>query len=93
MGRAIGEALASLPHKWLLLPIGLFIGFVTTWGEPAVRILVDQVEKALNGSIRGTMILVAISVGVARDQVAELAMAGEPQTQAVYVRTECLSIE
>ncbi len=64
-GKAIGEALGSMPHRSLLLPIGFFIGFVTTWGEPSVRILADQVEHASNGSIRASMILYAICVGVA----------------------------
>ncbi len=64
-GRAIGEATWSLPRKWLLLPFGLLLGFVTTWGEPAVRILAHQVEEASTGSIRGRLVLVAVSVGVA----------------------------
>jgi hypothetical protein len=64
-GQAIGESLGSLPRRWLLFPVGLFIGFVTTWGEPSVRILADQVEDASNGSIRAAMILYAICIGVA----------------------------
>jgi hypothetical protein len=64
-GRAIGEALGALTYKWLLLPAGLFLGFVTTWGEPAVRILADQVEEASNGSIRRSLVLYAICIGVA----------------------------
>jgi hypothetical protein len=64
-GRAIGEALGGLSNKWLLLPAGLFLGFVTTWGEPAVRILADQVEDASNGSIRRSLVLYTICVGVA----------------------------
>jgi hypothetical protein len=64
-GGTIGEALGSLPQTWLLLPAGLFLGFVTTWGEPAVRILADQVEEASNGSIRRSMVLYAVCVGVA----------------------------
>jgi len=47
------------------LPAGLFLGFVTTWGEPAVRILADQVEDASNGSIRRSMVLYAVCIGVA----------------------------
>jgi hypothetical protein len=65
VGRAIGEALGALSAKWLLLPAGLFLGFVTTWGEPAVRILADQVEGASNGSIRRSVVLYAICIGVA----------------------------
>jgi hypothetical protein len=64
-GQAIGESFGSLRHRWLLLPIGLFIGFVTTWGEPSVRILADQVEEASNGSIRRLVILYAVCIGVA----------------------------
>lgn len=65
VGRAIGEALGGLTHKWLLVPAGLFLGFVTTWGEPAVRILADQVEGASNGAIRRSVVLYTVCVGVA----------------------------
>jgi hypothetical protein len=64
-GRAIGEAIGSLPHKWLLAPLGMVLGFVTTWGEPAVRILADQVEDASTGSIRRSLVLWAVCLGVA----------------------------
>jgi hypothetical protein len=64
-GRAIGEALGALPQKWLVVPFGIVLGFVTTWGEPAVRILADQVEEASSGSIRRSLVLVAVCVGVA----------------------------
>jgi multisubunit Na+/H+ antiporter MnhC subunit len=64
-GRAVGEALGALSQKWLLLPAGLLLGFVTTWGEPAVRILADQVEEASNGSISRALVLYAICIGVA----------------------------
>lgn len=65
VGRAIGEALGALPYKWLLAPIGLFLGFVTTWSEPAVRIFADQVEDASSGSISATTVLYTICIGVA----------------------------
>jgi hypothetical protein len=64
-GRAVGEALGALSQKWLLLPAGLLLGFVTTWGEPAVRILADQVDEASNGSIGRALVLYAICIGVA----------------------------
>lgn len=63
-GRTIGEALGALDQKWLLLPAGLLLGFVTTWGEPAVRILADQVDEASNGSIRRSLVLYAVCIGV-----------------------------
>lgn len=64
-GRAIGEALGTMPHKWLLVPFGFLLGFLTTWGEPSVRILADQVEKASSGSIHQSTVLYAICLGVA----------------------------
>lgn len=64
-GRALGESLGALPQAWLLLPIGVLLGFVTTWGEPAVRILADQVEEASSGSIRSRLVLVSVCAGVA----------------------------
>jgi hypothetical protein len=64
-GRAIGDAVGTLPQRWLLLPFGLVLGFVTTWGEPAVRILADQVDEASTGSIPKSMVLYAVSIGVA----------------------------
>ena len=63
-GRAVGDALGSISHKWLLLPAGLLLGFVTAWGEPAVRILADQVDEASNGSIRRSLVLYAVCIGV-----------------------------
>ncbi|MDO8579138.1 MAG: DUF1538 domain-containing protein [Dehalococcoidales bacterium] len=64
-GRAVGEALGSLSHKWLTILLGFVLGFITTWSEPAVRILCDQVEEASAGSIRKKGILVSICTGVA----------------------------
>lgn len=64
-GRAIGEAIGALPQKWLLVPFGLALGFVTTWGEPAVRILADQVDDASTGSIRRSLVLWTVCLGVA----------------------------
>mgnify|MGYP001143577502 CR=1 FL=1 len=41
------------------------LGFVTTWGEPAARILADQVEEASAGAIRQGLVLFAMCIGVA----------------------------
>jgi hypothetical protein len=64
-GRAIGETLASRTNIWMLVALGVVLGFVTTWGEPAVRILADQVEEATSGSIRESVVLTAVCIGVA----------------------------
>lgn len=64
-GRAIGVALGGLSNDWLLVVSGMALGFATTWGEPSVRILADQVEEASSGSIRSTVVTVAVCAGVA----------------------------
>ncbi len=64
-GRIIGESLGTLDQKWLFVVAGLLLGFVTTWGEPAVRVLCAQVEDASNGSIRQSIVLYTICIGVA----------------------------
>ena len=64
-GRAIGEALGSLQQAWLLVPFGIVLGFATTWGEPSVRILADQVEEASTGSIRRSLVVWTVCLGVA----------------------------
>ncbi|MCX6012995.1 MAG: DUF1538 domain-containing protein [Chloroflexi bacterium] len=64
-GRAIGEALGTWDYKWILIPLGFFLGFLTTYSEPAVRILSNQVEERSSGSIRKNMVLYTISFGVA----------------------------
>jgi hypothetical protein len=57
--------LGALPQRWLVVPFGVLLGFVTTWGEPAVRILADQVDEASAGSIRRSLVLNAMCIGVA----------------------------
>ncbi len=64
-GRAIGEAAGALEAKWLLLPFGALLGFVTTWSEPAVRVLAEQVDEATSGSIRRAAVLYSVCIGVA----------------------------
>ena len=64
-GATIGAALGGLASKWVLFPIGLFLGFLTTWSEPAVRILAEQVEEASSGAIRRDVVLHTVCAGVA----------------------------
>ncbi len=64
-GAAIGEALGLATNPLLLAGIGVLLGFTTTWGEPAVRILADQIDEASLGSIPAPLVLRTIAAGVA----------------------------
>ncbi len=64
-GEYIGSSLASGSHKWILVPIGIVIGYFIVRAEPAVQVLTRQVEEVSNRSISQNSIQKSLSVGVA----------------------------
>ena len=70
-GQLIGATIAMSGHPFLLIPIGMLMGDFIVAAEPAVHVLVKQVEEVSMGSIsqpairRGMSIGVAISIGIA----------------------------
>ncbi len=64
-GSAIGHAVASLEHNWILIPIGFILGFTVIFAEPAVYVLNEQVEDVTSGHIKKKVILYTLSIGVA----------------------------
>jgi len=63
-GQYLGATLAASPQKWLLIPIGMLIGYFIVRAEPAVAILTKQVEEISNGSISHQAMGYALSIGV-----------------------------
>lgn len=63
-GQEMGIRLGSMEHRWILIPIGFLLGFVVMYAEPAVRVHALEVEKVSAGSIKGKLILYALSLGV-----------------------------
>ena len=63
-GQFIGATVASGPQKWLLVPIGMLIGYYIVKAEPAVAVLTRQVEEVSNGAISHKAMGIALSVGV-----------------------------
>ena len=59
----LGRAIASA-DKWLLVPIGLIIGFFLVFAEPAVHVLNKQIEDITGGIIKRRTMLIGISIGV-----------------------------
>lgn len=64
-GHYLGEAMAALPHRWVLIPLGMAVGYFLVAAEPAVHVLNRQVEEITNGAIPGRAIGFSLSVGVA----------------------------
>lgn len=64
-GQEIGRFFGSFEEKWMLISLGILLGFLATYAEPAVRILCYQVEKASTGYIKSQLMLYTLSIGVA----------------------------
>ena len=64
-GNYLGTVLVSLPYKWIIIPIGMIIGYFIVKAEPAVYVLMKQVEELTDGEISGKAMQISLSVGVA----------------------------
>ena len=71
VGTLIGNALGSLDYNWIVIPIGMVIGYFMVSAEPAVHVLTEQVYQTTGGQIPkkalsfSLMVGTAISVGLA----------------------------
>ncbi len=63
-GQFIGATVAGGGQRWLLVPIGMLIGYYIVKAEPAVAVLTKQVEEVSNGSISHRAMGHALSIGV-----------------------------
>ena len=64
VGAFLGETLAALSTKWLLVPIGMLIGYFIVKAEPAIQVLNHQVQDITNGAISGRAMNTTLSIGV-----------------------------
>ncbi|GHV29241.1 membrane protein [Synergistales bacterium] len=64
-GHLIGAELAMSEYSWLLIPVGMVIGYYIVVAEPAVHVLNKQVEEISRGAIPQKVLMRALSVGVA----------------------------
>lgn len=65
VGAALGQALAASAWRWLLVPLGMLIGYFIVKAEPAIQVLNHQVQDVTNGSISAGAMNLCLSVGVA----------------------------
>lgn len=64
-GNYLGEIIASQSFRFILIPIGMIIGFFIVKAEPAVYVLMEQVEEITSGAISGKSMGISLSLGVA----------------------------
>lgn len=65
VGSFLGSELASMPIKWILIPIGMVIGYYIVKAEPAIQVLNHQVESVTDGAVSVKMMNLCMSLGVA----------------------------
>ncbi len=64
VGTYIGQTLGASEWKWLLIPIGMLLGYFIVLAEPAIHVLEKQVEEVTAGKIPRKMLKIGMSVGV-----------------------------
>lgn len=64
VGRTIGHALAAERPPALLLGVAFGLGVVTILAEPAVYVLMDQVEDVTSGAVSRKAVMFSLSLGV-----------------------------
>lgn len=64
-GNYLGQTIAELPYRWIIVPIGMIIGYFIVTAEPAVFVVTHQVEELTSGAISAKAMGTSMSVGVA----------------------------
>lgn len=64
-GNYLGQTIAGLPFAWIIVPIGMIIGYFIVLAEPAVFVLTRQVEEMTSGAISSQAMRLSLSIGVA----------------------------
>lgn len=64
-GNYLGQTIAGLSYSWIIIPIGMIIGYFIVKAEPAVFVLTKQVEDLTDGAISAKAMGMSLSIGVA----------------------------
>ena len=65
VGNLLGSGLTDGWLKWLMVSVGILIGYYIVKAEPAVQLLNEQVEDLTGGAISHKMMNASLSLGVA----------------------------
>ena len=63
IGTMLGKEVA-VSQKWLLIPLGMLIGYFIVKAEPAIQILNKQVQSITNGTISAASMNACLQLGV-----------------------------
>lgn len=65
VGKYLGSEIAGLDFSYILIPIGMLIGFFIVRAEPAVHVLNKQVEEVSSGAISQRAMGTSLAIGMA----------------------------
>ena len=65
VGSYVGQLIGSLSYNWILVPIGMVIGYFIVAAEPAVHVLNRQVVQITAGTIPSKALSLSLSISVA----------------------------
>ena len=64
IGEEFGIFLMKNENLWLVIGLGIALGFAVTISEPGLQILADQVMDVSNGEIPKSLLMVTVSLGL-----------------------------
>ncbi len=64
VGNFIGQQLGALDYNWIVIPIGMIIGYFIVSAEPAVHVLNKQVYEMTSGAIPKKAMSTSLGIGV-----------------------------
>ncbi len=64
VGTEMGQLIGASDLNWLLVPIGMLVGYFIVAAEPAVHVLNKQVESITAGAISQRAMSLSLSIGV-----------------------------
>lgn len=64
VGSQLGQTLAGLWNGWLLVPVGMLLGYFVVSAEPAVHVLNKQVERMSAGAVTASAMKKGLCIGV-----------------------------
>ena len=65
VGSFLGKEIGAASWRWLLVPLGMLIGYYIVKAEPAIQVLNHQVEGVTNGAVSAKAMNRCLSIGVA----------------------------
>lgn len=63
-GHYLGQLMGGMKFNFIIIPIGMVIGYFIVKAEPAVHVLTEQVDRITSGTIPPNLLMQTLSIGV-----------------------------